>query len=435
MSHAFLVESIVALVLTANALRPIPATPISPVLFFLSWLTSELAVQSLVVQAALTVVFVTNGALDRRGGRIALGLSLAVLAGLGILIWEAMRARAVTERALREGLGEDYLSKIPPDRSQNYDLRVPWRQLIMPFRQVHPDVERIANLSYGPYGKRNLLDVFVHKDRPKGSPILIQIHGSGWTVSKKEHQGKPIMLHLASRGWVCVAPNYRLSPKATWPDHLVDVKRVVAWVRDHAHEFGGDPDFIAVTGGSAGGHLAAMLALTPGQPEYQPGFEDADTHIDACVPIYPPTDLAHRTRPSTWGQMRFLLEPIVMKARYKDDPDRFRNASPLYLVKEDAPPFFVIHGKHDLLVPVWTARAFVEKLREASLRPVVYAELAGTQHAFDVFPSIRTAHMVRAVERFLDYLLATRGEPVPGHGADIPERRAGAESPSGARPA
>ena len=424
MSHAFLVESIVALVLTINALQPIPGTPVSVVFFFLSWLTSELAPQSLVIQAALTAAFIAGGALEERPGRIGLGLSILVMVGLAILVWEGMRARTVTERALKEGLGEDYRSKIPRERAANYDLRVPWRQLVMPFRQVHPDVERVANLSYGPHGKRNLLDVFVHRDRPKGSPILVQIHGSGWTVSKKEHQGKPIMLHLASRGWVCVAPNYRLSPRATWPDHLVDVKRVIAWVREHAHEFGGDPDFIAVTGGSAGGHLAAMLALTPNEPEYQPGFEDADTSVHACIPFYAPTTLEDRSRPTTWGQMRFLLEPIVMKARFKDDPERFRRASPVRLVGDHAPPFFILHGRHDLLVPIWTARQFAQELRAASRAPVVYAELPGGQHAFDVFPSIRTAHCVRAIERFLDYLLAQRGEPVPGHGSTEQERRA-----------
>jgi acetyl esterase/lipase len=117
-----------------------------------------------------------------------------------------------------------------------------------------------------------------------------------------------------------------------------------------------------------------------------------------------------------------------MKARLRDDPERFRKASPVRLVHEGAPPFFILHGRHDLLVPVWTMRRFVEELRGVSRSPVVYAELPGGQHAFDVFPSIRTAHCVRAIERFLDYLLAQRGEPVPGHGSLAEERRARATS-------
>ena len=71
---------------------------------------------------------------------------------------------------------------------------------------------------------------------------------------------------------MCVAINYRLSPKATWPDHIVDCKRAVAWVRDHIAEYGGDPTFLAVSGGSADGHLAALVALTPNATEWQPGF-------------------------------------------------------------------------------------------------------------------------------------------------------------------
>ena len=72
-------------------------------------------------------------------------------------------------------------------------------------------------------------------------------------------------------------------------------------------------------------------------------------------------------------------------------------------ITPDDPPFFVIHGHNDTLVPVAEARHFVEKLRATSHESVVYAELPGAQHAFDVFPSIRTAHIIRAIERYVDY--------------------------------
>ena len=105
-------------------------------------------------------------------------------------------------------------------------------------------------------------------------------------MGDKREQGLPMMHELARRGWVCVTVNYRLSPKATWPAHIVDCKRALAWVREHIAEYGGDPDFIAVSGGSAGGHLSALLALTPNEPEWQPGFEDLDASVDACLPFY-----------------------------------------------------------------------------------------------------------------------------------------------------
>ena len=109
---------------------------------------------------------------------------------------------------------------------------------------------------------------------PAGAPVLVYIHGGAWVIGDKREQGLPLLHELARRGWVTVTINYRLSPRATWPDHIVDCKRALVWVREHIAEYGGDPGFIAVSGGSAGGHLAALLALTPGDPAFQPGFED-----------------------------------------------------------------------------------------------------------------------------------------------------------------
>ena len=409
MPHAFLIASCVGLVFVLNAIRPVPGMVLSVPSFFMSWLTAELAPQLLVVHAAVTLGLGLGGGYHGWEGHLAVAFAVLIAAGLGLLIWEGERARAVLEKALRDGLGDDYESKIPPQRVTSYDLRTPWRQLILPFFMKHPDVERVHNLSYGPSGKRNLIDVYRNKSHPTGAPILIHVHGGAWVpVSHKDHQGKPLMLHLASRGWVCFAPNYRLSPPAVFPDHVIDVKKTIAWVREHAAEFGGDPNFIAIAGGSAGGHLSALAALTANDPEYQPGFEDADTSVDACVPFYGVYDFTNDANiPAVKGRITFLLERIVMKKKFSENRKDYEKASPLHRVRPDAPPFFIIHGQHDSLVPVAEARHFEQRLRAIAQSPVVYAELPGAQHAFDVFPSIRSAHVVRAVERFLDYVLAT----------------------------
>ncbi len=103
------------------------------------------------------------------------------------------------------------------------------------------------------------------------------------------------MSHLAARGWICVSIGYRVSPMHTWPDHIVDVKRALAWVKENIAHYGGDPDFVAITGGSAGGHLSTLAALTPNDPAFQPGFEDADTSGVASVPSVRPARLVlHR---------------------------------------------------------------------------------------------------------------------------------------------
>ena len=82
---------------------------------------------------------------------------------------------------------------------------------------------------------------------------------------------------------MCVSINYRLSPRSTWPDHIVDVKHAIAWVQANIAEYARDPDFIAITGGSAGGHLSSLAALTANDPTFQPGFEDVDTRVQAAA--------------------------------------------------------------------------------------------------------------------------------------------------------
>jgi acetyl esterase/lipase len=220
-------------------------------------------------------------------------------------------------------------------------------------------------------------------------------------MGDKREQGWPLLSHLAANGWVCFNLNYRLSPGATFPEHLIDLKAGLAWIRAHAEDWNVDPSFIAVTGGSAGGHLAALMGLTANDPEYQPGFEGADTSVQAAVPIYGVYDFTSRRGANRLPFWYRRLERQIMKAFRDEEPDKFRRASPIERVHPDAPPFFVIHGDRDTLAPVEEARDFANALGEISTAPVLYAELEGAQHAFDLFCSPRTAHMLAAVLRFL----------------------------------
>jgi acetyl esterase/lipase len=220
-------------------------------------------------------------------------------------------------------------------------------------------------------------------------------------MGDKREQGWPLLSHLAANGWVCFNLNYRLSPGATFPDHLIDLKAGLAWIREHAAEWNIDPSFIAVTGGSAGGHLAALMGLTANDPEYQPGFEAADTSVQAAVPIYGVYDFTGRRGTNRLPFWYRRLERQIMKAFRDEEPDKFRRASPIERIHPDAPPFLIIHGDRDTLAPVEEARDFANALAEVSTAPVLYAELKGAQHAFDLFCSPRTAHMLAAVLQFL----------------------------------
>jgi acetyl esterase/lipase len=221
-------------------------------------------------------------------------------------------------------------------------------------------------------------------------------------------QAYPLLSHLAERGWVCVSIDYRVSPRHTWPDHIVDVKRALAWIRENIAEYGGDPDFIAITGGSAGGHLAALAALTPDDPQYQPGFEDADTSVVAAVPIYGRYDW-FTTKGSGRKEFIAFLQKFVVKKRFADNRQVYVDASPIKRLRPDAPPFFILHGEDDSIIPVPEGRAFADAIRDASTSVVAYAEIPHAQHAFDFYyGSPRARYTAQAVEQFLSWVHATR---------------------------
>jgi len=402
----FLVVSLVGAGFTYNAYRPTYVHPRRAVLsFFAGWLTTELAIHHLLWQVAVTAVFLWAGALDRWPGVVGLAVTLASWVGLVGCHQRARRAEAVVEAALREGLGDSYREKIAPAIAERFAPDVDWRQLVLPIPIRHPEVERVRDLPYARVGAFSLkLDVYRHRDRPTNCPTLVQVHGGAWMMGSKNEQGLPLMHHLASRGWVCVSANYRLSPRATFPDHLVDLKRAIQWVREHGAEYGANPDFLIVTGGSAGGHLAALVALTANQAEYQTGFEHVDTTVQGCVAFYGVYDFTDGDRVWPHRGLQRLLERRVMKTALTDARSAYEKASPIHCVTDAAPPFFIVHGDRDTMVPVQEARRFRDALRRAGCATVVYAEIPGAQHAFEILPSVRTTFVVHGVERFLAYL-------------------------------
>jgi acetyl esterase/lipase len=124
-------------------------------------------------------------------------------------------------------------------------------------------------------------------------------------MGKKSREARALLYRLANEGWVCISANYRLRGATTRSDQLLDVKKVLAWVREHGREYGADPAVVFVAGSSAGAHLAALAALTQGEPEFQPGFEGADISVTAAICLTATTaacssTTSARRRPSSW---------------------------------------------------------------------------------------------------------------------------------------
>jgi acetyl esterase/lipase len=418
--YAFLTVTLVGAVAVALAYRPIRREPFTVLSFTCGWIAGELAFQNILWQVVATGLFIWAGALSNWAGWLALAVAVVDWIGLFGLGLAGRRATGVTTAALADVRSPAF--PVPPQPTAP-TWGTWWRVTrAIPFKSRAVRVTR--NIDYwGDGHKRHRLDVYQSKLAPPGqAPVMVYIHGGAWMIGEKREQGKPMMYELVARGWVCVAINYGLSPKATWPDHIVDAKRAVAWVKEHIGQYGGDPAFVAVSGGSAGGHLCALLALSAGDPAFQPGFEEVDTTVQACAPFYGVMDLTSSPDGGAiFGPgLRKMLEKGVMKVTESEHPELFRDASPTYRVRAEAPPFFVLQGVNDTLVPVESARTFVERLRSVSLAPVAYAELPLAQHAFDVLASLRCQATTSAVADFLEAVRAA-GRTADGLGV-LPSR-------------
>lgn len=272
---------------------------------------------------------------------------------------------------------------------------VPWRNAARLRRSVYR--------TSVPYGDQpgQLLDVRRRADLSGPAPVLVFVPGGAWIFGRREVQGHDLMAHMAGLGWVCLSLQYRTSPRFRWPRQILDVKAAIAWARTHAGQFGGDTGFVAVAGSSAGGHMASLAGLTVGDPTWQTEVgPSANTSVDAVVSVYGRYDWEDR---STAERARFMefLERVVVKRRQERKPTVFRDASPVARVHADAPPFLVLHGSRDMIIPVNEARVFVERLRGVSRQPVGYVELPGAGHGFDLVDGVRTGAAVRAIGMFL----------------------------------
>jgi acetyl esterase/lipase len=400
-----LLRAIAELVNAANGLRPLVRNSyLTLPVFAFGWPTTELPLWLLSVSAFDTLLRAHRGVFAGPSGRTALLLTAIAWEMLWVVHRRGGRAARYLDDALREALGPDYrvVAGTAATRMARPKgvLRTGWA------RRTY--VEKAGTVRYGPHDRTNTLDIWRRRDLPRDghAPVLVHVPGGAWVLGRRRGQAYPLLGYLAACGWVCVSIDYRVSPMHTWPDHMVDVKRALAWVKQNIATAGGDPDFVAITGGSAGGHLAALAALTPNDSRFQPGFADADTSVVAAVSVYGRYDWFSTEGPGR-AELIAFLERFVVKRKQADDWQVFFDASPVKRPSPNAPPFFVLHGSNDSIIPVLEARDFIMALRAASKSPVAYAELPGAQHAFDIFGSPRARHTASAIGQFLSWVYAT----------------------------
>ncbi len=212
----------------------------------------------------------------------------------------------------------------------------------------------IADLVYGSVdGKELTLDVAV----PAGAgpfPVVILVHGGGWTGGSKEGDTAPLLAPLTAGGFTCLAINYRLAPAHRWPACLEDVLAAVRWARAHASQFNGDPTRIALLGYSAGGHLATFAATVV----------DERARVQAVVGLAPLTDfvqeLPQRGNILGRAQRGLLNRPEELTP---ESIGLLRELSPVNHLRPGLPPFLLVHGDADRSVPYEQSVIFQSRLQ------------------------------------------------------------------------
>lgn len=410
----YLVISVLLLLLALCALLRTPKINAVRTLWFIAGLLpSELPWFFGGLQLVLIVVLLILGDLSTLPHLTALILSAGTLA-----LWYALHKKTYLsgtklERALCAGLGKDYQRNVSPDSVIRAPSVIGNKNWLKPFSFKRAGVGRVNDVAYGsdPRQKMDIYQMAPLKQKTAGNshkrPVLVYVHGGGWVMGSKHQQGQPLLNYLAQNGWLCVDINYRLSPKNRYPDSLIDVKTAIVWLKNNVHNYGGDPEFIALAGGSAGGHLCALAAFTPNVPQFQPGFEQSDTSVQAAVPIYGVYDFTNSKNTWSGKTLRQFVQRLVMPADKEEDPEMWRAASPKFQAHKNAPPMMLIHGTTDALVFVEQARDFAFTLAAHTHAPWVYAELPGAQHGFDLFHSVRTEYTIEAIGKFLRFCYQT----------------------------
>lgn len=329
---------------------------------------------------------------DLRGGAgwwLALGLVATSIGAAAVITARSLRTRPVLERAFDAELGAGVPGRQAWEESRGRlgrRLRW-WRILLAPLPlTVPPALRRTTDVSYGPDGRWHRLDVYRHRRRPLTGPVLVHLHGGGFTGGRKSFEARPLMRRLARNGWLCVSVDYRRLPLTSFAGMADDVQRALTWTRRSAAQVGADPDLVFLAGSSAGAHLALTAALASAEPV---------AGVIGLYGYYGAAAIGGGVPPVAAGGS-MTTQPMGVGRPF---------------------PALIAHGTHDTFVSPANARAAVDRLRRATAGPVVHVELPGAQHSFDLFHSVRFEILVNGIETFAQWVLAMRAaEAGPGGG-------------------
>ena len=237
------------------------------------------------------------------------------------------------------------------------------------------------------------LDLYMPESE-KNPPLIMWIHGGAWMYGDRKSPG---MLWQLERGYALASIEYRLTGQGIFPDHIVDCKNALIYLKENAGKYGYDASRIVVAGDSAGGHLAALMGTSVGQTDWEP--EGADCSVLAAIDYYGPTAVEKNWDESTNAPDNVISLFLGSNVFTKQGKAKAAAANPITYIDGTEPPFFIMHGDADELVP-YMQSAYLRDALEAVGVPVSLHRVHGGGHGFaGTEPTLTNA----AIDAFIDY--------------------------------
>jgi acetyl esterase/lipase len=270
------------------------------------------------------------------------------------------------------------------------------------------------DIAYATISEAQKMDIYLPDEGDGPFPVILSIHGGAFLAGDKGDGQVTPMLEGLKRGYAVVSINYRLSGEAIWPAQINDCKAAIRWIRANADKYKLNPDKIAAWGGSAGGHLSAMVGTSgdvKALEDFSQGNPDQSSRVQAVVDWFGPTDFLkmdeHLTASGVKNPQKHSTpdspESKLIGKNLEDAPELVKEANPETYVTVDDPPFFIQHGLEDNLVPYQGSVLFARKLGDAlGFERVSFELFPATGHGG---PAFRTEKNLEKIFKFLDQFL------------------------------
>lgn len=286
---------------------------------------------------------------------------------------------------------------------------------------AHPNLEYVSGGH-----ERHKLDLFLPKEASEPLPLIIWIHGGAWQNGSKDGC-PPLRKGYIEQGYAVASINYRLSGHAIFPAQIEDCKAAIRWLRGHAEEYNLDPDRFGVWGSSAGGHLVALVGTSGGVSEFDVGdFMEQSSSVQAVCDFYGPTDLIAFVRTPGYTKHADIHSPEskLIGGLVLENEKQAASANPIEYINEDDPPFLIVHGDKDPVVPINQSELLFKAMKSHNLS-VHFHTIHGAGHGGAGFDTLELNEMVL---KFFDSTLKGNSNKINPPQAITSESTAKAES-------